>query len=187
MLQKIVIIAVTLFFILLLIFVSIGNIGKQDVIDYSETVLPENHLQLEDILLVRVLDLQGGYLTMSAKAAYFDHNADLLTMTDTEFSINTDSIKMTSHAERGVYKINETLFAEGNISGTWNNLDYKVAENGALKYDFIAEHAYIGDNVTLTNINRSQISAKNFFYDRKKQENVFSGGVRVTIFEGELR
>ena len=185
MLRKISVITVTLFFILLL---AVVNISKRRVIENTSEAapLPENHLHLEDVSLVQVLGLNGGYITMSAKSAYFDHNIDLLTMVDAEFEMNKPDVRMTSHADQGIYKLNEMLTTEGNISGVWNDLEYKADENGTFMYDFEKDQAYMGKKLTFVKGN-SQIFTKELHYDGEKQETFFSGGVYMVINERELK
>lgn len=166
----------------------IVNVSKHhstaDNVTYA--ALPENHLEMENVSLVRVLDLEGGYVTIKARMAYFDHNTDLLSMTDTEFNMIKSGTHLTSHADRGIYQLNEKLVTKGNVYGTWNDLRYKVDEQGTLVYDFNKDMASVGDNVTLTK-NNSRIFAKKLDYDGAKQLTVFTGGVDMTIVEGDLQ
>ena len=183
MFYRILITIMALFFVLLLVLI---NTGKQGISEKSGFVLPENHLWLENVSVIRVLDLYGDYLTITAKTAYFDHNSDLLLMTGAKFDMVKDNTRLTTYAEQGSYKLNDVLTVEGNISGVWNNLKYEVDKSGTFVYDFKTDQADVGDDITFTR-NNSHIYAKNLHYDGKKNETLFSGGVEVIVTEEDLQ
>lgn len=177
MIKKVLLIVSLIFFIFVVVIIMINNnVDELTPVD----VVPVNHMQIENLSLVRILTDEGTFFHLTAGSAYFNNDEKLIHLSNTDLNMFDGVNTFINHADKGVYVINSTIVVDGNITGSWNDLTYITSPNGVFVYDFESNKGQIGDNIVLTH-GPSKITANTLFYDSQAKKITFSEGVKMDI------
>lgn len=177
MLRKLFLVIICLAFAALLALITFTQ-GEE--VSKQVVAIPENHLLMENMHLIHVMDDGSSYVTLSAETAYFDNNTETATLENTGIKIIDNVNEFTSRADHGIYELNKSISTSGDIHGIWNDLTYSISPDGTFVFDLVEDRAVARGDIVLIKQN-NDIRVKELIYNGKSKRVDFRGGVEMII------